>query len=64
MHSLIVDDIAKLKATIDVQIQALTKVQQEKENLEKQLKVQQEKEELEKQLKAKQEKEKAAPLYQ
>ena len=73
MHSLIVDDIAKLKATIDAQIQALAAFQKEKVELEKQINAQQEKEEREKQLKikregehlkAQQEKEKAASLYQ
>ena len=51
LHSLIVADIAKLKATIDAQIQALAVFQKEKDELEKQRKAQQEKEEREKQLK-------------
>ena len=51
MNLLIVDDIAKLKATIDAQIQALAALQKEKVELEKQINAQQEKEEREKQLK-------------
>ena len=56
MNSLIVDDIAKLKVTIDTQIQALAALQKEKVELEKQINVQKEKEEREKQLKIQQEK--------